>query len=273
MQFLHFKNAAEQSRSSAPTASRQDQGKQARVSLVIVLASSAIALMVVLDLMVASAAWRIICLLCACLMTAAVTFLLPADWRKRLGPATAAFVAAAGTLSVFIVSPSSSQPGAVLNSRAMATFVATGPFSQTLPDGLVAGPLRPATIGDPSAASKINATQVPISVPSSSPFSSADLQVYAEVEVYPTASAAAQRGRAQLAFLGKMYMLPIQHQTIAGFCVLRTAAWTCGGVRGNAYAETTLTPEANAFLGLTQGINSALLNYASDEAKLATTGG
>jgi hypothetical protein len=260
---------------AAPSTRRAlSKGKPIRVSLAIALASATIALIVVLDLLVASVAWRIICLLCACLMIAAIVFLLPADWRKRLGPVTAAFVAASGTLSVFLVSPSSSPPGPVLNSRAMAAFVATGPFDQTLPGGLVARSLASAIIGDPSAASKLNATQVPIDVPPSSPLASYSLRIYAAVEVYPTAGAAAQRATAQLTFLSKMYMPPIQHQTIAGFCVFRTPdAWTCGGVRGNAYAETTLTPGANAFLGLTQDVNSALLNYASDKAKLATSGG
>lgn len=255
------------------SSAKQDQRKWIRFLLVILLAGSTIALMVVLDLMVASVTWRVICLFCACLMTAAIAFLLPPNWRKRLGLVTAAFVAASGTFSVFLISPSSSLPGPVLNSRAMATLVASGPFNQILPYGLVAEPVRSTTIGDPSSASKLNATQVPIDIPSSSPLANDDLQIYAEVEVYPTASAAAERATAQLAFLSKTYMPPIGRQTIAGFCVLMQAAWVCGGARGNAYAETTLAPGANAYLGLTQAINSALMTYAFDQAKLATSGG
>jgi hypothetical protein len=275
MKLARFNNAAKSlPRSKTHSSAGQDREKRIRVALAIALAIATIALVVVLDLLIASVAWRVICLLCACLMTAAIVFLLPADWRKRLGPATTAFVAAAGTLSVFLVSPSSSPSNPAVNSRAMAAFVATGPFNQTLPKGLIAGLVRPTTIGDPSAASKLNATQVPIVVPRSSPLASFGLQSYAEVEVYPTEDAAAQRATAQLAFLSKEYMPPIQHQTIAGFCVYRTPdAWTCGGVRGNAYAETTLSPGPTALIGVTQDINSALLNYASEKATLATSGG
>lgn len=235
--------------------------------------------MAALDLRVAGVAWRLVFLLGACLMIVAIVLLLPADWRKRLGPATAAFVAAAGTLSIFLANPGSSPSPAPsparpsIDPQALAALVAAGPFDQTLPDGLVAGPVKPATVGDPSAASKINATQIPVEVPASSQLADLDIQSFAEVEVYPTANAAAQRAKSQMAFLSKVYEKPIQEQTIAGFCVAVTPdGWTCGGARGNAYAETSLSPGINALTGLTQAINSALLNYASDKARLATAG-
>ena len=109
MKLAHFNNAAKsQLRSKTHSSVRQDREKRIRVSLAIALAIATIALVVLLDLLIASVIWRVICLLCACLMTAAIVFLLPADWRKRLGPATTAFVAAAGALSVFLVNPGSS---------------------------------------------------------------------------------------------------------------------------------------------------------------------
>lgn len=237
--------------------------------------------MAALDLRVAGVAWRLVFLLGACLMIVAIVLLLPADWRKRLGPATAAFVAAAGTLSIFLANPGASPSpspspvpsGPSIDPQALAALVAAGPFDQTLPDGLVAGPVKPATVGDPSAASKINATQIPVEVPASSQLADLDIQSFAEVEVYPTANAAAQRAKSQMAFLSKVYEKPIQEQTIAGFCIAVTPdGWTCGGARGNAYAETSLSPGIDALTGLTQAINSALLNYASDKARLATAG-
>lgn len=243
--------------------------------------------MAALDLRVTGVAWRLVFLLGACLMIVAIVLLLPADWRKRLGPATAAFVAAAGTLSIFLAnpspspapapapapSPSTSPSGPSIDPQALATLIAAGPFDQTLPDGLVAGPVKPATVGDPSAASKINATQIPIEVPASSQLTDLDIQSYAEVEVYPTAKAAAQRAKSEMAFLSNVYEKPIQEQTISGFCVAVTPnGWTCGGARGNAYAETSISPGIDALTGLTQAINSALLNYASDKARLATAG-
>jgi hypothetical protein len=196
--------------------------------------------------------------------------LLPADWRKRLGAGTAAFVAASGALSVFLASPSTPPPAPAVDAQAMAHYVAEGPFDQQLPPGLLAGPVRPTSIGDPSAAGKLNATQIPVEVPSSSWLASVDMQIYAEVEVYPNARAAAQRGRAQLKFYGQTGTRPVAPQTIAGFCDSRGPAWVCAGVRGNAYAETTLSPGANAFAGLTQDVTSAMLSYATDKAKLAT---
>lgn len=242
-----------------------------RVALAILLAIVTIALMVVLDLVIANTAWRVLFLFCACLMIVAIVVLLPADWRKRLGLVAAVFVAAAGTLSVFLVSPQSSVP--VVDAQQMATAVADGPFDQQLPHSLQAGPLERVTIGDPSSAGKLVAVRVPIEVPSSSWLADGGLNTFAEVEVYPTAQEAAQRGIAQLKYLSTTFMPPIQRQTIAGFCVLRSPsgwAWVCGGVRGHAYAETTLSPGANAFLGTTQGINSALLSYAENKEILAS---
>jgi hypothetical protein len=243
-----------------------------RVLAAMLLAVAAVALMVLLDLKVANVAWRLVGLFCASILAVAIVLLLPADWRKRLGTGTATFVAAAGVLSVFLATPSTPPPAPAVDAQAMAHYVAEGPFDQQLPQGLLAGPMRPTSIGDPSAAGKLNATQIPIEVPSSSPLASAGMQIYAEVEVYPSASAAARRGRERLKFYGQQAgSRPPAAQTIAGFCdTFGPSAWVCAGVRGNAYAETTLSPSANAFAGLTQDITSAMLSYAADKAKLAT---
>jgi len=243
-----------------------------RVLAAMLLAVATVALMVLLDLKVANVAWRLAGLFCASILVVGIVLLLPADWRKRLGTGTAAFVAACGALSVFLATPGTPPPAPVVDAQAMAHYVAEGPFDQRLPQGLLAGPVRPTSIGDPSAAGKLNATQVPVEVPPSSPLAGVGMQIYAEVEVYPSARAAAQRGRAQLKFYRQLAgTQPAAGQTIAGFCDPRGPnAWVCAGVRGNAYAETTLTPGANAFAGLTQDITSAMLSYAMDKAKLAT---
>jgi hypothetical protein len=244
-----------------------DRAERMRVTLAMLLAVATIAVIVVLDLVVASAAWRVIFLLAACVMIAAVVYLLPAAWRKRLGPAAAAFVAAVGTVSAFVVSPQTpvgpKAPSSVVDAQQMAQAVAYGPFDQKLPPAFEAGSVKRVGISDPSSAGKLVAAQVPLQA--------SGYQVFAEVEVYPTAQAAAQRGQAQLRFLSKQFMPPSYKQTIAGFCVWRTPdAWVCGGVRGQAYAETTLSPGATASLATTQDINAALLAYAENKAKLAT---
>jgi hypothetical protein len=248
-----------------------------RVPLAILLTSVTIALIVWLDFVVENMGWRVLFLFCACVMIVVVVLLLPSDWRKRLGPVAAVFVAAAGALSVFLVSPQSSVSVAkssppVVDAQQMAAAVADSPFDQQLPHSLQAGALKRITVGDPSSAGKLVASNVPIKVPSSSPLAGSGLHIYAEVEVYPTAQDASQRGKAQLEYLSATFMTPNQRQTIAGFCVYRSGgnAWVCGGVRGHAYAETTLTPAATAFLGTTQGINSALLSYAQNKETLAT---
>lgn len=244
-----------------------DRKARTRVTIAMLLVVATISVIVVLDLVVASAAWRVIFLLAACVMIAAVVYLLPAAWRKRLGPAAAAFVAAAGTVSAFVASPQTATtaraPGPVVDAQQMAHAVVDGPFDQQLPPAFRAGPVKEVGIGDPSSAGKLVAAQVPLQAPG--------YQVFAEVEVYPTAQAAAQRGQTQLRFLSRQFMPPSYKQTIAGFCVSRTPdAWVCGGVRGQAYAETTLSPGANASLATTQDINAALLAYAENKAKLAT---
>jgi hypothetical protein len=225
-----------------------------------VLAGAIIALIVVVDLMVANTVWRIVSLLGACLTVVAIVFLLPTTWRKRLGPVVAVFVTAAGTLSAFLVNPPADP---VVDAQQMADAVAEGPFDQKLRTELHVGLPERVGIGDASAAGKLVAVQVPVEAPG--------YQIFAEVEVYPTAQEAAQRGLAQLKLLSTTYMPPAQPQTIGGFYVLRTPwAWVCGGVRGHAYAETTLTPGDNADLPVAQEINSALLRYADNKAKLAT---
>ena len=232
-----------------------------RIALAVLLAAVTIAVIVVLNLVVASAGWRIFFLLAACLMIATIVYVLPVSWRKRLGPVAAVFVAAAGTLSVFLVSPNAPDP--VVDAQQMAHAVADGPFDQNLPASFQVGAVKRVGISDPSSAGKLVAVEVPVQAPG--------YQVFAEVEVYPSAQAAARRGEMQLKFLSAQYMPPSQRQTIAGFCIWRTPnAWVCGGVHGHAYAETTLSPGANATLAVTQDINSALLAYADDKAKLAS---
>lgn len=242
---------------------------QVRLVVASALAAGAVALIVLVDMFVSSAAVRIAALACAALLVVTVVAILPAGWRRRLGPLAAAFVTASGALSGFLIAPSdSADTGPVVDAQQMATAVQFGPFDQRLPTGFTAGLPTQTHIGDPSSASKIVAVQVPIRVPRSI---GGGVSVFAELEVYPSVKAAQARATAQKRFLSDHYMTPTTKQTIAGFCVLRDPeAWTCGGTRGHTYAETTLAPAPNAFLGFTQDITSALLNYAWNKEKLAS---
>jgi hypothetical protein len=233
------------------------------VSVAVLLAVATAALVVVLNIWVAATALRIVFLIGACLMIVALVFVIPPELRKRLGAPTAVFVAAAGTVSVFLASPepSAAPVPPVVDAHQLAQYVTAGPFDQAVPEGLSVGALRRARIGD--AVGSLAAVEVPIE--------SDQFIVYAAVEVYDTPAAAARRGRADMEFRRETSVSPARQQTIAGFCFLIDPdAWECGGVRGHAYATTTLTPGANTSLPVATEITDALLRYADNKAKLAT---
>jgi hypothetical protein len=148
-----------------------------------------------------------------------------------------------------------------VDAHQLAQYVTAGPFDQAVPEGLSVGALRRAQIGD--AVGSLAAVEVSIE--------SDQFIVYAAVEVYDTPADAARRGRADMEFRRETSISPARQQTISGFCFLIDPdAWECGGVRGHAYATTTLTPGGNSSLPVATEITDALLRYADNKAKLAT---
>ncbi|MDH6293283.1 hypothetical protein [Rhodococcus opacus] len=65
--------------------------------------------MVTLAFSVSNHGWRLLFFIVACVCAATVVLLLPPDWRKRLGPPTAVVIAASSALSVFLVTPDTTQ--------------------------------------------------------------------------------------------------------------------------------------------------------------------
>lgn len=221
-----------------------------------------VALIVALNLWTMSPWLRVAVLVGACLTIVAVVFLLPPGLRTKLGAPTAVFVAAAGTVSIFIVSPGSPAPEPPrLDVRQLAQYVEAGPLDQKVPPGLSVGDPRHADSGH--AAGSVTSVEFPITSP--------EHTIYTFVEVYSTPAAAAARARADMKFLKENYISPARPQTIDGFCFLITPdAWECGGVRGHAYANTTLSPGANYTLPVAVDLTAALLRYTDNKAKLAT---
>ncbi|MFD3430697.1 hypothetical protein [Nocardia fluminea] len=223
--------------------------------------------MIALAFAVADEGLRILFFTGACFMAAAVVLVLPAHWRKRLGPPTAVFIAAASALSVFLVKPQDGPPEPQVDAREMATYVAMGPFDQELPVQLQAGKIQNIQISDPSATQRLAAVHVPIADPRGK------MSAYGVVEVYPTVETAIERGTAELerwrAAAGKYAP---KGKTIDGFCfeILSPSHFICGVARGRAFVETTFTPPSNATRGVAQQITESLADYAANKEKLAT---
>lgn len=248
-----------------------------RVGLAVLLAVGTIAIVVVLDLVTTGAFWRVLIVLGACLLTVGAVFVLPADLRKRLGPVAAVFATAPGVLSAFLITPTepaSRRPAVrvqrTVDVQQMAYHLQNGPFNVALPPGLQAGRPERTTVGDPSAVGKLVAVHVPIRIPDGSPYAGAGLQIYAEVEAYPSPAEAQRRAEAQRSFLTRTFESAGGGQSASGFCVWTPDAWTCGGGRRYVYAETSVAPGVEANAGLTQDLNAALLTYADDTTAEAT---
>ncbi len=258
----------------------------ARVFLALLLGAGTVAVMVFLAFSVASDRLRLIFFVVACLLAAAVVLVLPPHWRKRLGPPTAVFIAAASALSVFLVNPQ--QPGAPepeVDTQEMVNAILVGPFDQRLP-GTVAAE-DPVLSGTRDATAIENVGVVKVQMISKTydgkTLGSAGGGL---IEVYPTPEAAAARaqgqydwrsGREEAARNGQPEP-KVGKNTPEMWCFVddrgstSSSQWQCGGYRGHAYVETympfgdlTQIEYTNA-----QAIQSALLRYAENKERLAT---
>ena len=246
-----------------------------RKTLIAVVAGAAVLLTIALATRVVPAGWRVAVLVVVCLLIAVVATLLPEHVRRNLRTPVAAFVAAMGVLAIFVqTSPEQQAAGEQTNTRYLAELIRRGPFTETLPDPLVAGALDEVRIAEPSAARNLSATKVEIEIdPARATDAGArELQTFAHLEVYPTRAEAAGRGGASLEELKRRYDGGVRGGP-ESFCVYGGGAgdfWTCASVRGFVYAEATVSPAPNATLPYATGIIGALLRYADRQTDLAT---
>lgn len=156
------------------------------------------------------------------------------------------------------------------NPVALAALLRQGPFSESLPDGIMADGLTDVNIGDPSAAGRTDAVQLEVDT-SNSPGVTG---FFSHFEVYPTPDAATRRADARIGLLKRILGAEKVQGNAASYCSDGTigggASWECGGASGLVYAEATVSPNGNAFLPLATGTVSAVLGYADEKARVAS---
>jgi len=235
----------------------------------LVAIASVVALIVGID----SRPLRLTVLLIASAAIAVVVVLLPTTWRTRSALLVTAFLAAAGflpTLTNVNQGVNDSQgPIKRVNTQYLADLIRKGPFTESLPSGLVAGELVDVGISDSSAARRLDAVRLIITA---SPESLEDVGANGYIETYGSREEAASRARARLSDL------KIQYEGFGGssgaaesFCVVGNGEWICGGYRGFVYAEASVYPNSNALLPLASGTVSAELRYTDRMTTLAST--
>ncbi|MFD7661714.1 hypothetical protein [Streptomyces sp. NPDC059788] len=264
---------------TSPDAAPSNSTAKSKLYSAGVLTLIVIALVLSMNLFVHAKWWRLAITVSACAIIVAITLLIPRSWRVRLGTVAGIFVAASGVLPILLIDPGDEEGSPEVDSTAMAAYVERGPFDQRLPTPLLADGITLANVGKDSGAKKLTAVELKIKVdPKYSPFVPGDdnteqFAIAAYLEVYPDADDATVRGTEAMRHF-KHYDTPAQEDTNVGlFCfqgVTVAAFWECGGVRGNSYAEVTLSPGDNAHLGLARDTVTALLNYSDSMARKAT---
>jgi hypothetical protein len=98
------------------------------------------------------------------------------------------------------------------------------------------------------------------------------LNGFAHIEVYQSQEEALERYEASKAALISRFSEQDAAESTGAFCIAgQSSFWTCISSSGYAYAEVTVTPNANATLGITTGTLSALLRYTDKLTELATS--
>lgn len=152
--------------------------------------------------------------------------------------------------------------------EALAALVRQGPFTQSLPEQFEPQGLADVSIGESSAAARIDALELKAS-------HADDLGFFAHLEIYPTSAAALRRAEARIATIERIY--EDEGDVVDGgpesYCAYKTIrapiSWECGGTAGLVFAEATVTPNANAYQPLATGTVAAILRYTSEKARLA----
>jgi|tagenome__1003787_1003787.scaffolds.fasta_scaffold20918783_2 hypothetical protein len=147
----------------------------------------------------------------------------------------------------------------------LADLVRKGPFTERLPAPLQARGVKDVQIGDPSAAARLDATQVDVDT-SAEP----GLYAFALIEIYPTPAAAARRKAARLALFKRNYGAKNVYDGCVDDYGAHGGGWTCVDARGYAYAEAAISPSDNAHTPLSTGTLAALLRYTDQLTKVAS---
>jgi hypothetical protein len=164
-------------------------------------------------------------------------------------------------------SRSEPEPESEISPVALAALVRQGPFSQSLPEGLEPKGLADVSIGESSAAGRIEALELRAA-------HSDDVGFFAHLEIYPTPEAAVRRASARIETIERIYEgEDILNGGPESYCAYKTIraplSWECGGTAGLVFAEATVSPSANAYQPLATGTVAAILRYTSEKAQLA----
>jgi hypothetical protein len=243
-----------------------------RAMLIGLAVAAALAVVVPLGLGTMPAWSQIPALFGACALIAVVAFAFPMSLRKRFAPLVATFVSAVGLLSLFIRPAEDDVVSASRSTDAqyLAELVVREPFTEELPDPLIAEGFDSVEIADSSAALKLSAAELEVA---SGPGELGNLDsFFAHVEVYPSPEDAADRAAASMDRLTELHETGIERQSPQSFCVYSDDQnfWTCAGQRGYFYAEVTVSPAANAFLPYATDSVDALLRHGDRITRLAT---
>lgn len=213
---------------------------------------------------------RLTVLLVASTAIAVVVVLLPTTWRTRSALLVTAFLAAAGFLPILTNDSqepiNGQEPTKKVNAQYLADLIRKGPFTESLPTGLVAGEIVDVRISDASAARRLDAVQLMITA------TLEDVGANGYIETYGSPEEALSRANARLDELKTQYEgFGGSQGTAESFCVVGNGEWICGGYRGFVYAEASAYPYSNAFLPLASGTVSAELRYTDRMTTLAST--
>lgn len=189
--------------------------------------------------------------------------------RQRMYAGAGALFALALLVTVGLFTFESESTADSVNPRYLSQLVASGPFVAPLRSEFVVEALRPASIGDASSTSKLNATQVVLELsPAASDF---DWNVWAHVEIYPSTELAAERADAKESELRLLYGEGAVSSSPEGACSYDLGlSWTCVASRGYAYAEVTFSPNSNATQAIPSDIIASLLGYTDEQSLRAS---
>lgn len=257
-----------------------------RLLSALLLGAGTVAVMVVLAFSVSNDKLRIAFFLVACVLAAAVVFVLPPHWRRRLGPPTAVFIAAASALSVFLVNPQAGSSDPKIDTQEMANAILVGPFDQRLPQSVTAGDPEMWGTRDASAIANLAVVRIEMTSTKSGGQTGGNWGATSQIEIYPAPEDAAARGQVQYDWRSGREEAARKGQpepevgknTPEMWCFINdggpdsSSQWVCGGYRGHAYAQTYMPFGALTQITYTdaQMIQSAMLRYAEGKEKLAT---
>jgi hypothetical protein len=215
--------------------------------------------------------WRLAALVGAAAAVAGLVVLLPASLRARGRLLVAAFLAAIGVLPLVVRAddtPAAPPTAKAVNADYLARLIREGPFSEKLPDPLVAEPqLVVVTISGRGAAGIVSGVQVKINGPTDGSAGGG-----AFLETYRSVQEAKDRVTARILEL-RDQMKPLwanEGDPEKGYCIAGAADyWSCGAYRGDVVVEVNIFPSNNANHAVATGTVQAVLRYVDRMTVLA----